>query len=1190
MNVLCAACSTQYQIDVSKVPASGGFLRCKTCGERIRIPSPGAAAEESAIPLDGAVDDDAPTKVGGSPPPQPKAAASGAIPLPGTGADKPPPASDDTIALAGTTDDDAQTQVTLSPPSAAIPLSGGADDSPTVTTDDDDEPVPVALRTIPPAGSKDGAADAADVPTPLSAIPPDGTGDSDDDAPTAISSPPKFLDDLPGTVPDPAPPAPYDDLPGLDDLPPIPPRDATASAPVARPGLDDLPGPLTGDVHEDETVVKQVDVAVFDDLPGIDDGSQASAASDTPDFSDVLPVADDLPVEASLDLADDGIPVADAPRLMDDLQEGDTAQTLEPEAPGSGPIPELEPLTREPGKAITLSRPTEAPSSNTGKIIIAAAVGVVLLAGTGVTFLTPVFGLQLVGGEEAPPDSSTPVDTAPEDPKAPPDDGTNAKPPDETPPEEAAPQEPHAPVLADRNVDVLSYAELKPATDAHATAVKEDDAEGQALLAWARFRLATTFGDEEAGKLLTAKLPKAKEIAKLNGLAAAAAVGALAYAGKTGPARKVGERLLKTKARDSPQLALAVASTYTRQPETQKAIRALDRALMIAPNMGDARLARARWQIGSRKPDEGVRSLRTLVKTNNDPDIAIRIAEILLKAGKLGALDKTLETADQPNAAELVAPARRSTFFELMAHRRVRVGNLDGAVEAATAWAAATPQDVTAAIQLARLTATTGGDARAVLDAALKRLTAPLDKGHIVAEQVRLALATGKSDEARAALEAGGKAARAKDAAPWLKMAEGWIALHEKNMAAARVAFNAAGRGKAKLIEPRLALVLLSQNKPGPTLKKLTELITKHGLPGAMYHSARLMKERGNVTGAEKLLNEVLWLDPTVVDSVQLLLEWADLLDQSGKKENAQQVITALYEARKTDGRPVLQLIAIAKRGKRAVEVLGWHRALVTARPNDDSAKIALARVLVDAGEPKEAQLLLDQLFKDNPKARTAPAIMALAAAWVSREPYKAKELIREAIDKEPLATSYLLMGDVEAGNTKYDKAEIAYKKALEIDPKLAIARVHLAAIHFEGRNFERAVEALQKVVAKHPSNREATELLGDALFELNRSRDALASYQDALAVAGDDSPLLMKIARLQMQRLNQLPPAMRTLRRAIKVEPELADAHYYLGLALKDTGRSSEARHELQAYVRLSPDGEFANDARRIVSDLENR
>ena len=112
-------------------------------------------------------------------------------------------------------------------------------------------------------------------------------------------------------------------------------------------------------------------------------------------------------------------------------------------------------------------------------------------------------------------------------------------------------------------------------------------------------------------------------------------------------------------------------------------------------------------------------------------------------------------------------------------------------------------------------------------------------------------------------------------------------------------------------------------------------------------------------------------------------------------------------------------------------------------------------------------------------------------------------------------------------------------------------------------------------------------ELLGDTLVELNEPREALAKYTAVVTQSGETPGLLMKIARLQLEALGLTAPAVKTLKRLLKVDPSRAEGHYYLGLALKDTGKTGEARREFEAYVKLAPEGEFANDARRYVDDL---
>jgi Flp pilus assembly protein TadD len=46
----------------------------------------------------------------------------------------------------------------------------------------------------------------------------------------------------------------------------------------------------------------------------------------------------------------------------------------------------------------------------------------------------------------------------------------------------------------------------------------------------------------------------------------------------------------------------------------------------------------------------------------------------------------------------------------------------------------------------------------------------------------------------------------------------------------------------------------------------------------------------------------------------------------------------------------------------------------------------------------------------------------------------------------------------------------------------------------------------------------------------------------------------------------------MRDFRKAIELNPELADAHLWLGIALREANRNAEARQSLTRAVELNP------------------
>jgi TolA-binding protein len=56
----------------------------------------------------------------------------------------------------------------------------------------------------------------------------------------------------------------------------------------------------------------------------------------------------------------------------------------------------------------------------------------------------------------------------------------------------------------------------------------------------------------------------------------------------------------------------------------------------------------------------------------------------------------------------------------------------------------------------------------------------------------------------------------------------------------------------------------------------------------------------------------------------------------------------------------------------------------------------------------------------------------------------------------------------------------------------------------------------------------------------------------------------------------------------AIKANPNLADAHYQLGMALLNEGKLPEAVGEFETYVKLAPDGQYSTQAKGMIAQLK--
>ena len=125
--------------------------------------------------------------------------------------------------------------------------------------------------------------------------------------------------------------------------------------------------------------------------------------------------------------------------------------------------------------------------------------------------------------------------------------------------------------------------------------------------------------------------------------------------------------------------------------------------------------------------------------------------------------------------------------------------------------------------------------------------------------------------------------------------------------------------------------------------------------------------------------------------------------------------------------------------------------------------------------------------------------------------------------------------------------AEVLYRRALELDPWLAIATTNLGNICFR-RGEEVEAEALYlKALQVDPRQPEAQYNLGYVMLERGQAAEAIAYFRGAL-----------------------------------ESDPRFADAYYNLAMAYEQVGQADQARPCWRKYLELEPTGTWAEIARK--------
>jgi tetratricopeptide (TPR) repeat protein len=170
------------------------------------------------------------------------------------------------------------------------------------------------------------------------------------------------------------------------------------------------------------------------------------------------------------------------------------------------------------------------------------------------------------------------------------------------------------------------------------------------------------------------------------------------------------------------------------------------------------------------------------------------------------------------------------------------------------------------------------------------------------------------------------------------------------------------------------------------------------------------------------------------------------------------------------------------------------------------------------------------------------------------------------------IADSFSVMGFYGAIEPRqaFEKAEIAARRALQIDPNLAEAHCSLSfpLLHYHW-DWPAAEGALQRALELNPNCALAYHWYGFGLTVVGRLRDGLTALEGALEFDPLSAPIQAHIGRL-FYFARKYDLAVARLRAAIELEPGYAPARYFLGMTYVLAGQISSGSAELRQGLKL--------------------
>ena len=215
------------------------------------------------------------------------------------------------------------------------------------------------------------------------------------------------------------------------------------------------------------------------------------------------------------------------------------------------------------------------------------------------------------------------------------------------------------------------------------------------------------------------------------------------------------------------------------------------------------------------------------------------------------------------------------------------------------------------------------------------------------------------------------------------------------------------------------------------------------------------------------------------------------------------------------------------------------------------------------------------------------PILDEAAALFVAEQYSQAIPLLERILAKDPTNLDSALRLATAHSSLGHDAAALeAFRRAETISPDSVDVRTYLALHLARGKDWQRAVPMLERIIAETPNKVPALEALALVRERQNRIDDAIAVRQKLYALRAPSTPERIAMGALAMQ-VGNTALAVESFEAARAVQGSAFRNDLELGVVLLSAGRLAEARDALDRVPSSHPGYSMALFKRAQVSVL---
>jgi tetratricopeptide (TPR) repeat protein len=303
------------------------------------------------------------------------------------------------------------------------------------------------------------------------------------------------------------------------------------------------------------------------------------------------------------------------------------------------------------------------------------------------------------------------------------------------------------------------------------------------------------------------------------------------------------------------------------------------------------------------------------------------------------------------------------------------------------------------------------------------------------------------------------------------------------------------------------------------------------------------------------------------------VLAHADALIKAGKNDEAIQLLKPL-SAQKPEPRGVEAKLGKAYYQNRNFEEAVTHLELAVKEAPDDAESAQLLGLSYSLlGRASQAITFLERVQGSLPNPDPS-GFYVLGVNYLGSHQFdKARAAFARMFSVPPeSARAHLVLGQMMMHRNLEDQAAPELKQAIAMDPRIPMAHFLLGEVCLFRSRVPDALAEFKAELRSNPISWLAYWRMGDAYSRLERWDDAERALKQAIWLDQTFTGPYLLLGKVELKKGD---PALASgfLERTIQMDPNNASAHYLLGTAYQQMGRSQDANREFETSRKLHPD-----------------